>query len=413
MIVCFSPPDGSQPTISPAGVTEHVGYHCYESAMLAAVPVQAPPSSHAGTAAFVQAVSLPSIRKCFSRRVFAIHFNAPPYDPIERAVVRLRGHRVTVVRHGSRFVSTIDLRGLPRGTFTVTISLTTVLGHHISGSRTYHTCAPKAARRSSRHARPSRAARAALAMRYVAFGLQISSPFALPGMLERSEESLPALELDIATRSSVLAGWDEPAPSGSGRGRLGDERTLLVERSAAGEHLFSYGGEALFMLDAAGEHLACAPNEAGVAWQRVLLSKVLANVSLIRGYEALHASAVESPEGAVVVLAPSGTGKTALALALARGGWPLLSDDVLTLGCGPNGVLAHPSTPHVNADPQTLSVRGTRRLAAVLDVLGEELWLAVRSSTREPLPGTCGVPACSVRRRCRFRWRGCRRARSR
>lgn len=223
-------------------------------------------------------------------------------------------------------------------------------------------------------------------MRYVAFGLQVSSPFALPGMPERSEQTLPALELDIATRSSVQAGWDASSAEPIWQGTLAGERTLLVQRNAAGEHLFTYGAEAVFKLDGAGEHLDCAPSEAGVAWQRVLLTKVLANVSLIRGYEALHASAVESPQGAIVVLAPSGTGKTALALALARGGWPLLSDDIVTLGRGPDGVLAHSSTPHVNADPTTLSARGTRRLAAVLDVLGEELWLAVRSSTVSPCP---------------------------
>ena len=223
-------------------------------------------------------------------------------------------------------------------------------------------------------------------MRYVAFGLQLSSPFALPGMLERDDDELPGLTLEILTRSMLEADWDPAGEREIWEGSLGDGRTLLVKRSRAGEHLFSYGREALFRLDAAGEQLACAPSEAGIAWQRVLLTKVLANVSLIRGYEALHASAVESPQGAVVVLAPSGTGKTALALALACTGWPLLSDDILTLGWGPAGVRAHPGTPHVNADRRTLSGRGTRSLAAVLDVAGDELWLAAHSTTISPCP---------------------------
>lgn len=132
-------------------------------------------------------------------------------------------------------------------------------------------------------------------MRYVAFGLQLSSTFALPGMIERSDQSLPSLELDILTRSAVEAAWDPRSGEAVWEGRLGDGCTLLVTRSADGEHLFTYGREALFKLDSTGEHLACAPSEEGIAWQRVLLTKVLANVSLLRGYEALHASAVESP----------------------------------------------------------------------------------------------------------------------
>ena len=205
-------------------------------------------------------------------------------------------------------------------------------------------------------------------------------------MGERHDDSLPQLELDIATRASVLGDWDAGAAHTIWRGVIGDEHSLLVQRSVAGEHLFTYGEQALFRLDAAGERLLCAPSEEGICWQRVLLTKVLANVSLIRGYEALHASAVESPVGAVVVLAPSGTGKTALALALARGGWPLLSDDVVALERAPAGVLAHPGTPHVNADLQTTAARGTRRLAAVLDVIDGELWLAARATTLGPCP---------------------------
>lgn len=223
-------------------------------------------------------------------------------------------------------------------------------------------------------------------MRYVAFGLQVNSPFALPGMIERTDATLPSLDLDIHTRESLLAAWGAGDAKRVWEGRLGDGRPLLVEASSNGEYLFAYESKALFRLHSGGEQLACAPCEDGIAWQRVLLTKVLANVSLLRGYEALHASAVESPGGAVVVLAPSGTGKTALALALALRGWPLMSDDIVTLGGGPDGVLAQPGTPHLNADLSTVQGRSTRKLAQVLGVLGEELWLAARAPTLRPRP---------------------------
>jgi hypothetical protein len=223
-------------------------------------------------------------------------------------------------------------------------------------------------------------------MRYVAHGLQVISPFALPAMSERSERSLPTLELDLFTRPSVEADWSARDARPIWEGRLGDGETLLVSGTCDGRYLFAFGEKALFGLDHARERLACAPSEAGVAWQRTLLTKLLPNIAILRGYEALHASAVASPEGAVVVLAPSGTGKTALALALAGGGWPLISDDILVLRRDSTGVHAHPGTPHLNVDREGRRGRPHRDVAQVLGILGGELWLAARSLATEPRP---------------------------
>src|SRR5207245_620438 len=101
--------------------------------------------------------------------------------------------------------------------------------------------------------------------------------------------------------------------------------------------------------DADGGRLGCAPRDVTMLdWQRVLLSRVLPNVSLARGREALHASAVETPLGILAVAAPSGTGKSTLAGELMNRGWPLFADDVLVLSRGSGGVEAHPASPHMN-----------------------------------------------------------------
>jgi hypothetical protein len=223
-------------------------------------------------------------------------------------------------------------------------------------------------------------------MSYVAHGLQILSPFALPGMSERQDSSLPALELDLYTRPSVEAGWEARQARAIWKGRLGDGETLLVSATGDGRYLFAFGEKALFGLDLARERLACAPSEAGVGWQRTLLTKLLPNIAMLRGYEALHASAVNSPQGAVLVLAPSGTGKTALALALAQDGWPLISDDILVLGSHADGVRAHPGTPHLNVDRPPRRGRPYRHVAQVLGVIGGELWLAAEDLAGEPRP---------------------------
>ncbi len=134
LLVCFSAPGGTQPTIAPSGVSAGVTYGCVNSAEIA--PVNAVES-------FTQATSLPASQKCLSRRIFEIHLYQSRYDPFKQVIATLGGHRLKVKRHGNVFVGTIDLKGLPHGAFTLRIHITTVLGHHISGTRTYHTCASK------------------------------------------------------------------------------------------------------------------------------------------------------------------------------------------------------------------------------------------------------------------------------
>jgi hypothetical protein len=134
--VCFSEPGKSQPQISPTGVAGDDSYGCVDSSLLA------PPPATSGVAAFNRAVSLPSTRSCLSRRVFTIHLRDPRNDPIREALVELGSKRLRVQRHRGVLASRIDLRGLPKGTFTVRIRLVTVLGHRLSGSRRFHTCVP-------------------------------------------------------------------------------------------------------------------------------------------------------------------------------------------------------------------------------------------------------------------------------
>ncbi len=150
LLVCFSPPGGIQPSITLSGAEANVGYGCFQSALAAPLPVVAAPTGRAEVESFTRVVSLPSARKCFSRRIFQIHLQDPKYDPLKEVVVTIRGRRVAVVRRGKGMAATINLKGLPRGTFTVKIRLTTVLGHHLSGSRTYHTCAKEPSKSSKR-----------------------------------------------------------------------------------------------------------------------------------------------------------------------------------------------------------------------------------------------------------------------
>jgi hypothetical protein len=214
---------------------------------------------------------------------------------------------------------------------------------------------------------------------YVAYGLTLRCSFPLPGMIPEQAEGLPVVALELVDAIDLGPGGDDGRPAW--RGRLGDGRELQIVRGPADDLNFAYGERARFRFDPATGLLECAPREpADLAWQRVLLSRVLPNVSLAHGREALHASAVESPQGVVAIAAPSETGKSTLAGEMVRRGWPLFADDVLVLAdAAAGGVEAHPGTPHVNlaksaTDPVAPGVPGD-----TLAVLGGERWMTVRN----------------------------------
>jgi hypothetical protein len=85
---------------------------------------------------------LPSTKKCVSRRGFRIRLRNPKGTTIAAAVVKLNGKPVAT-RRGKRVTAPIDLRGLPKGTFVVKISILLSNGRTITGTRRYRTCAPR------------------------------------------------------------------------------------------------------------------------------------------------------------------------------------------------------------------------------------------------------------------------------
>jgi hypothetical protein len=88
-------------------------------------------------------VKLPA--KCYSLRHFPIHFRVPRGVVIDHVVEYINGHLVhsfsksvtaDIVRAG------VNLHGLPLGTFTLELRVTTSRGEVLRTIRTYHTCVP-------------------------------------------------------------------------------------------------------------------------------------------------------------------------------------------------------------------------------------------------------------------------------
>ena len=153
--VCLSRPGTTQPSIPPGSAGVNATYHCESSALIAPLPVTtgggspggnpgSPGTGSSGTEAFKESLTLPGAKKCLSARFFKIHLQDPKYDPLKTVVVSIKGKKIKTSRHGNYIVATINLRGFPHGKFTVKITATTVLGHHLSATRAYHTCAKKA-----------------------------------------------------------------------------------------------------------------------------------------------------------------------------------------------------------------------------------------------------------------------------
>jgi len=114
-------------------------YDPYDYLRPSILTFELPPTPVAG----LPAPGSPAGRECRSRRRFRIRIREPHRGRVTRATVYVNGRRVKVVR-GRRLRAPIDLRGLPRGRFTVRVVGRTSTGRTISETRRYVTCVPAA-----------------------------------------------------------------------------------------------------------------------------------------------------------------------------------------------------------------------------------------------------------------------------
>ncbi len=226
-----------------------------------------------------------------------------------------------------------------------------------------------------------------MAESYRVLGLDLRADFPLPGLVpEVGDDALPAVAVSIIAAGRLEASWSGGATPGRWRGLLGDGERFEIERGREGDLLFHYGARARFHLGADGRSLSCCPLDIdGPGWTRALLTKVLPGVAIANGHEALHAAAVADDRGAILILAPSGGGKSTLALELARRGFRFFADDVVVLGHrAGDRVEAHPGGPFVNLPP-----RGGLAAApphAVLDSGPLKSWVAIDGAATQPAP---------------------------
>lgn len=193
------------------------------------------------------------------------------------------------------------------------------------------------------------------------FGVDVESELALPGVEAAPLAGTVPLRIAGARRAGVVADFASAETLAERR----DERgavTLRIARDPDAGWLLQHGGWGAYALDPGATLLRCAPARmAAWRWQRYLIAQVLPWAAVVRGFEVLHASAIEHEGRAIAITGPSGAGKSTVAAALLARGCRLVADDVLAL----DGTTAH-------SGPGILSVRpGTAAL--VPDVPGRPI----------------------------------------
>lgn len=88
------------------------------------------------------AFSLPSAKQCVSHREFTIHVRKLRGITWVSAVIKINHKRIKTLGR-AHITALVNLVGLPKGTFVLSITAKASNGQSAAGTRTYHTCAPK------------------------------------------------------------------------------------------------------------------------------------------------------------------------------------------------------------------------------------------------------------------------------
>ena len=162
------------------------------------------------------------------------------------------------------------------------------------------------------------------------FGLRVESPVTLrwtqpDGELESGRGPIRVRLVATAERPSLR---HEPLVSGDDACRL--------QRLADGRLVADTCDAGPFVLDAsAGTIDAPCETVSGPEWEHRLLAYALPYLLGDRGDLILHGAAIDTPNGAVVLLGPSGRGKSTLALAAVAAGHRVLGDDAVRVTFDP------------------------------------------------------------------------------
>lgn len=163
----------------------------------------------------------------------------------------------------------------------------------------------------------------------VAFGLALDAGYAVPGVtgIEAPlKPPRPSVRLDLTGEAQLIETAGRPEQ------RISDRPGMSIDASRHG-YTFRTSGYGAHWISASGDRVLSAP-PGGMEewrWQRVLVGQLLPFCAVLRGFEAIHASAVVVDGRALAIVGRPGAGKSTLAMHLVLAGAGFLTDDVLAL----------------------------------------------------------------------------------
>ena len=167
-----------------------------------------------------------------------------------------------------------------------------------------------------------------LGMLYQIYGMVISSDELFPGMIP-SMEAKPDVQIRFSSNSEHFSlpydwyiQWYIP-----------EKEPWLSLAKIDNGYILRFNELADFIINKNGNEIICIPKPRipENTIKHLLLDQVIPLVINLRGGEAFHASAVLGPHGVIAFAGPAGSGKSTIAGSLLKEGYPLVSDDCLTL----------------------------------------------------------------------------------
>lgn len=187
------------------------------------------------------------------------------------------------------------------------------------------------------------------AWRSRAFGLELELDFLAPAFPETAAGPGAVTRLRLTTTAEIEGRWpgdaeivgEMPLPDG------GFE--MRVEHTPAAGYRVTLRQTGSYLVSPDAAEILCAPPaEPEWRWQRGLIGQVLPLASALRGYDVLHTSALSLDGRCVLLEGPPGSGKSSLALHLARLGAEIVAEDVAALALRGPAVYVHPGVAVVN-----------------------------------------------------------------
>jgi hypothetical protein len=203
-----------------------------------------------------------------------------------------------------------------------------------------------------------------VSLTYSVFGLSVCSNAPIPGLTPSlTHKQDPDVELHLAGSADQFGGtaptsaeslvYTSPDTDTSGAPSLqisrNDERGLI--------HLVYFDGMQFWMDRKGTELWAWWPSHSSAEEAATyLLGPILGLLLRFRGVTCLHASAVAINESVIAFVGAEGAGKSTTAAAFARGGYAVVSDDVVALVKRDREFFVSPAYPHVSLWPESVEM---------------------------------------------------------